>query len=63
VYQAYVSAKKQCKESTAGMSFEQVADQLRKQVPQILSQTKAKAIDFKVVIKDGKATLRAVPKE
>jgi hypothetical protein len=63
VYQAYVSAKKQCKESTAGMSFEQVADQLRQQVPQILAQTKAKAIDFKVVIKDGKATLRALPKE
>jgi hypothetical protein len=63
VYQAYVSAKKQCKESTAGMSFEQVADQLRQQVPQILAQTKAKAIDFKVVIKDGKASLRALPKE
>jgi hypothetical protein len=63
VYQAYVSAKKQCKESTAGMSFEQVANQLRQQVPQILAQTKAKAIDFKVVIKDGKAQLRALPKE
>ena len=63
VYQAYVSAKKQCKESTAGLTFEDVASQLREQVPQILAQTKAKAIDFKVVIKDGKATLRALPKD
>jgi hypothetical protein len=45
------------------MTFEQVASQLRQQVPQILSQTKAKGVDFKVVIKDGKASLRAVPKD
>lgn len=63
VYQAYVAAKKQCKESVAGLSYEQVSAQLKQQVPTILEQTKAKAVDFKVVIKDGRATLRAVAKD
>lgn len=63
IYQAYVSAKRQCRESTAGLSFEQIATKLRQQVPGILEQTKARSVDFKVVIKDGKATLRAVAKE
>ncbi len=63
VYQAFVAAKKQCKESVAGLSYEQVSAQLKQQVPTILQQTKAKTIDFKVVIKDGKATLRAVAKD
>lgn len=63
VYDAYMAAKKQCKESTTGLSYEQVSAQLKQQVPAILKQTNAKAIDFKVVIKDGKATLRAVAKD
>ncbi|MHB8417046.1 MAG: MXAN_5187 C-terminal domain-containing protein [Myxococcales bacterium] len=63
VYQAFVAAKRQCKESVAGLSYEQVAAQLKQQVPSILEQTKAKSIDFKVVIKDGRATLRAVAKD
>ncbi len=63
VYQAYVSAKRQCKEPTAGLSFEQVAGKLRSQIPELLAKTNAKGVDFKVVIKDGKATLRAVTKE
>ncbi|MHB1846749.1 MAG: MXAN_5187 C-terminal domain-containing protein [Deltaproteobacteria bacterium] len=63
VYDAYVSARKQCKEPTAGISFEQIAAKLRAQVPEIIEKTRAKAVDFKVVIKDGKATLKAVAKE
>ncbi len=62
IYQAYVAAKKQCKESTAGLTYEQLANQLREQGPGLLKQTKGKALDFKVVIRDGKATLRAVAK-
>jgi hypothetical protein len=44
------------------MTFEAMANQLREKVPDLLEQTRARAIDFKVVIKDGKAALRAVAK-
>ncbi|MEN9796871.1 MAG: hypothetical protein RL653_567 [Pseudomonadota bacterium] len=63
VYDAYVSAKRQGGEDTSRMSFESVAQSLRKQVPEILAKTKAKSVEFKVVVKDGKAQLKAVPKE
>lgn len=63
VYDAFVKAKKRCNEDTSAMSYEQVATSLRKQVPELMKQHNAKGVEFKVVIKDGKAILRAVPKE
>jgi hypothetical protein len=62
VYDAYVTAKRRNQEDTSKMSFESVAANLRKQVPELLKQSGAKSVEFKVVIKDGKATLKAVPK-
>jgi hypothetical protein len=62
VYDAYVTAKRRNQEDTSKMSFESVASNLRKQVPELLKQHGAKSVEFKVVIKDGKATLKAVPK-
>ena len=62
VYDAYVQAKKKCNEDVSKLSLESVANSLRKQVPELLKTHKAKSVDFKVVIKDGKAVLRAVPK-
>ncbi|QDE87781.1 hypothetical protein BHS06_01820 [Myxococcus xanthus] len=62
VYDAYVTAKRRCQEDTSKLSYEAVAATLRKQVPELLKQHNAKAVEFKVVIKDGKASLKAVPK-
>ncbi len=62
IYNAYVTAKRRCNESTAGISLESVAASIKKQVPKIMDEYKAKGVDFKVVIKDGKAVLKAVPK-
>ncbi|MFP2908905.1 MXAN_5187 C-terminal domain-containing protein, partial [Pyxidicoccus sp. 3LFB2] len=62
VYDAYVTAKRRCQEDTSKLSYESVAATLRKQVPELLKQHGAKAVEFKVVIKDGKASLKAVPK-
>ncbi|HEX8705793.1 MAG TPA: MXAN_5187 C-terminal domain-containing protein [Myxococcaceae bacterium] len=62
VYDAYVTAKRRNQEDTSKMSYETVAANLRKQVPELLKQSGAKSVEFKVVIKDGKATLKAVPK-
>jgi hypothetical protein len=63
VYDAYVTARQRCNEDTSKLSFEQVAQTLRRQVPELLKKHNARAVDFKVVIRDGKAVLRAVPKE
>jgi hypothetical protein len=62
VYDAYVSAKRRNKEDTSKMSYDNVAATLRKQVPELIKQHNAKSVEFKVVIKDGKAVLKAVPK-
>jgi hypothetical protein len=62
VYDAYVTAKRRNQEDVTKMSYESVAANLRKQVPELLKQSGAKSVEFKVVIKDGKATLKAVPK-
>jgi hypothetical protein len=62
VYDAYVQAKKRCNEDTSKLNFEQLAQTLRRQAPELMKKHQAQAIEFKVVIKDGKALLRAVPK-
>jgi hypothetical protein len=62
IYDAYVSARRRCKESTQGITYENVAATLRKQMPALMLKHNASAIDFKVVIKGGKAVLKAVPR-
>ena len=62
VYDAYLSAKKKCHEDTSRISYESVADSLRKQVPELLERHGARDVEYKVLVKDGKAILRAVPK-
>src|SRR5262249_45414988 len=62
VFNAYLTAKNQCREDVSKLSYDQVAANLRKQVPELVKKTGAQGVDFKVVIKDGKAILRAVPK-
>jgi len=62
LYEAYVGAKRRLRESTEGLTYEAVANSLRRQVPEILATHQAKSVDFKVVIKGGKAVLKAVPR-
>lgn len=62
IYDAYVLAKRTCNEDVSKLSMEGLASTLRKQVPELLKKHNAKDVDFKVVIKDGKASLRAFPK-
>ena len=40
-----------------------MAASLKKQVPKLLASTGAKSIEFKVVIKQGRTVLKAVPKD
>ncbi len=62
IYNTLVMAKRECNESVQGMTFDSVAEKIKSQLPEILKQSGGKAVDFKVVIKDGKASLRAVTK-
>ncbi len=62
IYNAYRTAKQRCKEKVTGISRDKLASTLNKQVPSIMKQYKCKSVEFKVVIKGGKAILKAVPK-
>lgn len=63
IYDAYVMAKKRCGEDTRALTLDSVSSSLKKQVPELMKQHNAKSVEFKVVIKDGKAILRALPKD
>jgi type I site-specific restriction-modification system R (restriction) subunit len=61
LYDTYLVARQRCGEPTDGISYESVASRIRAQVPQLLEKHKAKNIEFKVVIKGGRAVLKAIP--
>ncbi len=63
IFDAYVMAKKRCNEDVSKLSLDSLSQTLRKQVPALMKQHNAKSVEFKVVIKDGKAILRALPKD
>jgi len=62
LYDAYVDAKRRCHEDVSKITYDAVAKSVQKQIPEIMTRYNAKAVDFKVVIKGGKAILKAVPK-
>ena len=61
LYDTYLVARKRCGEATDGLTFDSMAARIRSQVPELIQKHKAKNIEFKVVIKGGKAILKAVP--
>jgi hypothetical protein len=62
LYSAFVAAKQRCNEDVSKLTYETVARSVAKQVPELMERYKARSVDFKVVIKDGKAILKAIPK-
>ena len=61
LYDTYLVARQRCGEPTDGISYESVASRIRQQVPQLLEKHKARNIEFKVVIRAGRAVLKAIP--
>ncbi len=61
VYNQLIEAKRRCNEST-NISYESVQKSMQKQREQLRSSRGASDVDFKVVIKDGKAFLKPEPK-
>jgi hypothetical protein len=62
LFDAYVAAKKSCNEDVSKLSYEALARTVNKQTPEIAKKFKAKRVEFRVTVRDGKAVLTAVPK-
>jgi hypothetical protein len=60
LYEAYMTARRTLGERNVNVSFEGFARQIDKQIPGLREKYKTGVIDFKVSIKGGKASLRAV---
>ncbi len=61
LYKVYMDAKKRTGEAST-LSLDALRAQIAKQVPSIRQKHNCEAVDFKVVLKDGKAMLKAIPK-
>ena len=61
IYGQYVEAKRKANESTAAITFDKVAANLRETASQLSAKHKG-AIDFEVVMKNGKPVLKPVMK-
>jgi hypothetical protein len=61
LYNVYMQAKKRTGEQT-NLSLDGLKKQLEKQIPAIKQKHGCKDVEFKVVLKNGKAMLKAVPK-
>ncbi len=62
LYKALLMAKRSCREDASKISREGLARSLKKSLPSLQKKHKGKNVDFKVVIKGGKAIVKAVPK-
>jgi len=62
VYRNLVEAKRRCNESTSNLSYDSVARSMNQQRERLRKSHGARDVDFKVVIKGGKAFLKPEPK-
>jgi hypothetical protein len=62
IYEAYVAARKSCNQDVAGITPDAIARTIARQTPEIMRQHKARTVEFKVEVKDGRAILKAIPK-
>ncbi len=62
LYNAYLAAKMTCREDVSKLTYDAVAKTVSKQIPELMTRYKAKSVDFKVEVKNGKAVLKAIPK-
>ena len=63
VFDSYKAAKEACREDVSQLSFESLAARLRQQAPAILAKHRAASVQFKIVVIEGKAVLKAIPQK
>lgn len=61
VFEDFLSTKKQCNETTEGLTFEKFQTTLRKNRDALLQRHGTKRVKFSVYVKEGKAALKATP--
>ncbi len=61
LFESYLQVKQTLGESVNNLSYDSFKRSLEKQIPQLKEKYKTDAIEFKVSIKGGKATIKAVP--
>jgi hypothetical protein len=62
IYARYVQARRDCRESTSGITEDGLSRSLRATAEKLRAQHKGRQVDFDVVIKDGKAVLKPIVK-
>lgn len=60
IYGEYVAAKRSVKESTAGVTFDALSQQLRQQAEKLEASHPGRKVDYSVVMKNGKPTLKPI---
>lgn len=61
LYTAWIEARERCNQARKP-TFDEMVRSIRKQVPKLKERYQARSVDFQVVIQNGKAVLKAVPK-
>jgi hypothetical protein len=62
IYHSYVKAKKMCGEDPSKVRYESVAKSINSQLPKLKEKYKGRQVEFQVVIRDGRAILKAKAK-
>lgn len=62
IYEQYVAAKKKSNEGTDGLTRDRMASIISQQTQALKQKYKCKSVEFRVVVEDGKAKLKAIPK-
>jgi hypothetical protein len=62
IYRSYVKAKKMCGEDSSKVRYESVAKSINSQLPKLKEKYKGRQVEFQVVIRDGRAILKAKAK-
>jgi hypothetical protein len=60
IYSKYVETKRAANESTAGVTYERLAESLRAQADKLRASHPTKSVDYEVVTKDGKTMLKPI---
>jgi hypothetical protein len=63
IYRRFVRAKEMCGEDTSSVRYESLVKSISQQMPKIQAQHPGRPIEFQVVIRAGRAILKAKPKE
>jgi hypothetical protein len=61
VYDQFLATKKQCGETTAGLTYEKFSEKLVRNRDDLIAKTGCREVRFTVYTKDGKAALKATP--